>query len=142
MDVIATVEVPVSPEKLFAYISDLVNYESWLEIVHSVKLFDANSWTVELRARLGPFARSKRLRMVRTSCDEPNSVVFERVEKDERRHSSWVLSATVSKTTTGSSLETKLHYSGSLFTGGLLERALADQIKTGREKLIQQLSAN
>ena len=142
MDVIAKVEVPVAPEKLFAYISDLVNYESWLEIVHSVKLFDANSWTVELRARLGPFARSKRLRMVRTSCDEPNSVVFERVEKDERRHSSWVLSATVSKTTTGSSLETKLHYSGSLFTGGLLERALADQIKTGREKLIQQLSAN
>ena len=142
MDVIATVEVPVAPEKLFGYISDLVNYESWLEIVHSVKLFDANSWTVELRARLGPFARSKRLRMVRTSCDEPNSVVFERVEKDERRHSSWVLSATVSKTTTGSSLETKLHYSGSLFTGGLLERALADQIKTGREKLIQQLSAN
>jgi carbon monoxide dehydrogenase subunit G len=142
MDVIATVEVPVTPEKLFAYISDLVNYESWLEIVHSVKLFDANSWTVELRARLGPFARSKRLRMVRTSCDEPNSVVFERVEKDERRHSSWVLSATVSKTTTGSLLETKLHYSGSLFTGGLLERALADQIKTGREKLIQQLSAN
>jgi carbon monoxide dehydrogenase subunit G len=142
MDVIATVEVPVAPEKLFGYISDLVNYESWLEIVHSVKLFDANSWTVELRARLGPFARSKRLRMVRTSCDEPNSVVFERVEKDERRHSSWVLSATVSKTTTGSSLETKLHYSGSLFTGGLLERALADQIKTGREKLIQQLSVN
>ena len=142
MDVIATVEVPVAPEKLFAYISDLANYESWLEIVHSVKLFDDNSWTVELRARLGPFARSKRLRMVRTSCDEPNSVVFERVEKDERRHSSWVLSATVNKTTTGSSLETKLHYSGSLFTGGLLERALADQIKTGREKLIQQLSAN
>ena len=142
MDVIATVEVPVAPEKLFGYISDLVNYESWLEIVHSVKLFDANSWTVELRARLGPFARSKRLRMVRTSCDEPNSVVFERVEKDERRHSSWVLSATVNKTTTGSSLETKLHYSGSLFTGGLLERALADQIKTGREKLIQQLSVN
>ena len=142
MDVIATVEVPVAPEKLFGYISDLVNYESWLEIVHSVKLFDANSWTVELRARLGPFARSKRLRMVRTSCDEPNSVVFERVEKDERRHSSWVLSATVSKTTTGSSLETKLHYSGSLFTGGLLERALADQIKTGREKLIQQLSVS
>ena len=134
--------MPVAPEKLFASISDLVNYESWLEIVHSVKLFDANSWTVELRARLGPFARSKRLRMVRTSCIEPNSVVFERVEKDERRHSSWVLSATVSKTTTGSSLETKLHYSGSLFTGGLLERALADQIKTGREKLIQQLSAN
>jgi hypothetical protein len=35
-----------------------------------------------------------------------------------------------------------LHYSGSLFTGGLLERALADQIEQGREKLIQQLIAN
>jgi len=28
-----------------------------------------------------------------------------------------------------------------LFTGGMLERALSDQIATGREKLIQQLSA-
>ena len=150
MDVSASVDVPVTVAKLFEYISDLKNYESWLEMVHSVKLVEHDplntqspkTWVVELRARLGPFARSKRLRMVRTSCDAPFSVVFERAENDGRSHSAWVLSATVDSTDNGSSLMTNLHYSGSLFTGGLLERALADQIKQGQEKLIQLLSAN
>ena len=150
MDVTANVEVPVSAEKLFNYVSDLQNYESWLEMVYSVKSSDHDStssqdlkfWTVELRARLGPFARSKRLRMIRKICEAPYRVVFERAENDGRDHSAWVLSATVSQTDSGSSLQTNLHYSGSLFTGGLLERALADQIEQGREKLIQQLIAN
>ena len=150
MDVTANVDVPVSVEKLFAYISDLKNYESWLEMVHSVTPVDHDAadshhviaWTVELRARLGPFARSKRLRMIRASCEAPHRVVFERAENDGRSHSAWVLGATVSQTDNGSSLQTDLHYSGSLFTGGLLERALADQINQGREKLIQLLSAN
>ncbi len=150
MDVAANVDVPVSVEILFGYISDLKNYESWLEMVHSVKPFsqvastsqDLDAWIVELRARLGPFARSKRLRMVQKICEAPYCVVFERAENDGRSHSAWVLSATVSPTDNGSSLQMNLHYSGSLFTGGLLERALADQIEQGREKLIQQLIVN
>ena len=150
MDVTASVDVPVSVEILFSYVSDLKNYESWLEMVHSVKLVsdvaitshDLDTWMVELRARLGPFARSKRLRMVRKICETPYCVVFERAENDGRSHSAWVLSATVSQTDSGSSLQANLHYAGSLFTGGLLERALADQIEKGREKLIQQLIAN
>ena len=81
MDVTANVDVPVSAEKLFEYISDLKNYESWLEMVHSVtpvgqdaaSSSDTKTWTVELRARLGPFARSKRLRMVRASCEAPSA---------------------------------------------------------------------
>jgi hypothetical protein len=99
------------------------------------------TWIVELRAKLGVLARSKRLRMTRTVCEAPRLVVFERREQDSRRHSEWVLRATVSTTATGAKLETNLHYSGSLFTGGMLERALNEQIATGREKLIQQLSA-
>jgi hypothetical protein len=150
MDVTASVDVPVSVEILFCYVSDLKNYESWLEMVHSVKpvsdvvstSHDLDTWMVELRARLGPFARSKRLRMVRKLFKAPYCVVFERAENDGRSHSAWVLSATVSETEKGSSLQMNLHYSGSLFTGGLLERALADQIEQGREKLIQQLIAS
>jgi len=103
---------------------------------------DLDTWMVELRARLGPFARSKRLRMVRRICEAPYCVVFERAENDGRSHSAWVLSATVSETEIGSLMQMNLHYSGSLFTGGLLERALADQIEQGQEKLIRQLSAN
>ena len=146
MDLVASVEVPVSVEKLFVYVADLANYSSWLEFVHKVELVGESietdaTWLVELRAKLGVLARSKRLRMTRTVCEAPRLVVFERREQDARRHSAWVLRATVSETATGAKLETNLHYSGSLFTGGILERALSDQITTGREKLIQQLSA-
>ena len=146
MDLVASVEVPVSVEKLFDYVADLANYSTWLEFVHKVELVGESTetdvtWLVELRAKLGVLARSKRLRMTRTLCEHPKLVVFERREQDSRRHSEWVLRATVSQTATGAKLETNLHYSGNLFTGGMLERALSDQIATGREKLIQQLSA-
>ena len=146
MDVVASVDVPVSAENLFDFVADLANYPSWLEFVHKVDaISDAGdtdaTWQVELRARLGVLARSKRLRMTRTVCEAPKLVVFERREQDLRRHAEWVLRATVSATATGARLETNLHYSGSLFTGGLLERALTEQIKTGRERLNQQLSA-
>jgi len=146
MDLVASVEVPVSVEKLFDYVADLANYSSWLEFVHKVELVGESTetdatWHVELRAKLGVLARSKRLRMTRTLCEYPKLVVFERREQDSRRHSEWILRATVSQTATGAKLETNLHYSGNLFTGGMLERALSDQIATGREKLIQQLSA-
>lgn len=146
MDLVASVEVPVSVEKLFDYVADLANYSSWLEFVHKVELVGESTetdttWLVELRAKLGVLARSKRLRMTRTLCEHPKVVVFERREQDSRRHSEWILRATVSPTATGAKLETNLHYSGNLFTGGMLERALSDQIATGREKLIQQLSA-
>lgn len=146
MDLVASVEVPVSVEKLFDYVADLANYSSWLEFVHKVELVGESTetdttWLVELRAKLGVLARSKRLRMTRTLCEHPKVVVFERREQDSRRHSEWILRGTVSQTATGAKLETNLHYSGNLFTGGMLERALSDQIANGREKLIQQLSA-
>ena len=146
MELVASVEVPVSVDKLFNYVADLANYSSWLEFVYKVDLVGESTetdatWLVELRAKLGVLARSKRLRMTRTLCEHPKLVVFERREQDSRRHSDWVLRATVSPTSTGARLETNLHYSGSLFTGGMLERALNDQIAAGREKLIQQLSA-
>lgn len=145
MDVVASVEVPVSVEKLFDSVADLANYPSWLEFVHKVDVTsdavdEDATWLVELRARLGVLARSKLLRMTRTICEPPRLVVFERREQDSRRHAEWILRATISATATGAMLETNLHYSGSLFTGGVLERALTEQIKTGHERLIQQLS--
>jgi len=147
MDVVASVEAPVSAEKLFDFVADLGNYPRWLELVHEASSSNGDAdqnpvWLVELRARLGIFARSKRLRMSRTVFDRPRVVVFERDEKDGRRHSAWVLKAVVTSTPNGSMLEANLHYSGSLFTGGVLERALAEQIAAAREKLISSLSAN
>ena len=91
MEVVASVDVPVSVEKLFDYVADLANYPSWLEFVHKVDaISDAGdtdaTWQVELRARLGVLARSKRLRMTRTVYEAARLVVFERREQDSRRH--------------------------------------------------------
>jgi hypothetical protein len=67
--------------------------------------------------------------------------VFERRETDGRKHSAWVLTAQVETTSVGSNLTVNLHYGGTLFTGGVLERLLADQIVQGSERLLAVLQA-
>jgi hypothetical protein len=146
VDVTATVEAPVGVEKLFGVVSDLTTYPRWLGIVYQVTAQadvsgEPRSWMVELRGKVGPFARSKRLRMVQSTCESPNIVVFERRETDGRKHSAWVLTAQVETTSVGSNLMVDLHYGGTLFTGGVLERLLADQIVQGRERLLTVLQA-
>lgn len=140
MDVHASVDATVSADQLFSKVADLSTYSQWLDIVHGVEVLSgydgAHVWQVELRARMGPFARSKRLRMVRTTCHAPYAVVFERQEDDGKQHSAWVLRATVDTSSTGSTLHMHLHYGGSLFTGGVLERLLADQIRQGSDRLL------
>ena len=146
MDVTAIVEAPVGVEKLFAVVADLTTYPHWLGIVHQVTVEPIgsdgdNAWLVELRGKVGPFARSKRLRMVQSVYESPNTVLFERRETDGRKHSPWVLTAQVGATSVGSYLKVNLHYGGTLFTGGVLERLLADQIAQGRERLLAVLQA-
>jgi hypothetical protein len=143
MDVVATVDAPCSPERLFAAVEDLAGYPAWLDIVPRAVAAAAHpddpgpAWSVDLRGRLGPFARSKRLRMVRTVHDAPVHVRFERLEHDGRRHSPWVLTAEVSSagTADGSRLTMRLHYGGGLF-GPVLERLLADEIERSRARLL------
>lgn len=146
MDVHASVDALVTADQLFSKISDLTTYSEWLDIVHSVDVVSNEgpllAWQVELRARVGPFARSKRLRMVRTSCEPPRAVVFERQESDGKQHSAWVLRATIDPSETGSKLTMHLHYGGLLFTGGVMERLLADQIRSGSDRLVAMFSAD
>ena len=140
MDITASLEAPCTAERLFELVDDLSTYPQWNGLVHSasVEPGDLPAWDVELRARLGPLARSKRLRMVRTVRDaETFTVAFERDQADGRNHSPWVLSATIVEREGLSTLSMHLHYGGSLWTGGALERVLADQITSGRERLLQ-----
>jgi hypothetical protein len=97
------------------------------------------AWIVDLRGRLGPFARSKRLRMVRTAHTAPELVRFERSEHDGRRHSPWVLTAEVAPTDGGSALTMRLHYGGGLF-GPVLERLLTEEIERSRPRLLALLA--
>ncbi len=141
MDVTSSLDAPCAPEQLFRWIDNLALYPSWLEIVkRAVAMQGADgdagpAWAVDLRARLGPLARSKRLRMVRTKCDAPSVVRFERVELDGRSHSPWVLEAGVEETSDGSRLTMHLHYGGSRF-GSPLERLLRDEIARSRPRLL------
>lgn len=93
------------------------------------------TWDVELRARVGPFARSKRLCMARTVHEPMERVKFERAETDERDHAEWVLTATLVPAGDGSTLSMDLHYSGGLWTGGILDRVLENEIRKGKSAL-------
>ncbi len=138
----ASMEAPCEANRLFALVEQLTQYSQWMPLAHRVVQAEAGpdgrpAWDVELRARVGPLARSKRLRMVRTVHDaERGTVTFERDERDGRQHSIWMLSATVVETGAGSRLDMHLHYGGALWTGGLMERVLADQIAAGRQQLL------
>ena len=140
MDVRASLEANCDASRLFGLVNDLASYPQWMDLVHRVESVGGDAWNVELRAKVGPFARSKRLRMVRT-LSEPNSRVrFDRVEEDGRSHAEWVLTATIDSVGSACTLTMHLHYGGSLFTGGVLERVLADKIEAGRSRLATLVS--
>lgn len=131
-----------TPDDLFDVVADLETYPHWLDVVDSVDRTDGDdAWIVTLRARVGPFARSKRLRMVR--IDQPaaqgseqaggtKSVRFERQEVDGKEHSAWDLAANVSDLGSDaagdakSTVELDLKYDGGMWSGmldGVLDAA-------------------
>ena len=125
---------------------------------------DNNGFFVTLSAKLGPFSRSKKLRMIKTyTSEEPPSteasgsrsqiesgmttsespegpasrvVRFERHETQPGEFSNWIMEATVepTDTTTESEVTVELIYDGDLWTGGL-EGLLDSQIEKSVEKL-------
>lgn len=145
MDVTATLDAPCPPTELYPWLDDLGRYPDWLDIVPRATPAEAHTddvgpaWSVDLRGRLGPFARAKRLRMVRTASETPRHARFERVEHDGREHSAWVLDAEVAETTTGSRLTMRLHYGGRLWMP-VLDRVLADEIERSRPRLLALLA--
>ncbi|MDQ6696105.1 MAG: SRPBCC family protein [Actinomycetota bacterium] len=143
MDVVADLTAPCTAEELFRWVDDLGRYPQWLGIVERAEALPDQvdgrpAWQVELRGRLGPLARSKRLRMVRTVLSD-DAVVFERNEHDGRNHSTWVLRADVAPTSDGSVLTMRLHYGGSLW-GPVLERLLRDEIERSRTRLLDRVA--
>ena len=135
MDVTAVLETSAPPERVRPHVDDLGRYSEWLSILTGAVADpdDPEAWSVELRAKVGPLARSKRLRMVRV-VETDEHIRFERCETDGRTHSPWVLDATLVPEGDGSRLTMTLHYGGS-FGAGLVERLLADEIERSRIRL-------
>ena len=147
MDIEARLTTTASPAAVMRYVDDLSAYPAWMSLVHSAApTLGATSptWVVELRAAVGPFARSKRLRIVRTVREMPGDsssggrVVFERQEDDGREHAAWRLEAVVSSASTANApvteLVMRLHYNGKLFQS-VVEAILQQHIDAGRTKL-------
>ena len=150
--------VPGSTERAFALVDDLSVYPRWMDLVHDVGEVEPTgglrTWNVELQAQVGPFARSKRLRMVRVVHDPERRVVFERAEVDGKRHSPWILSAALDPEASDdpeafdgpgevgamTRLTMTLTYGGNLWTGAVLQRVLDDHVERGAAALRALLS--
>lgn len=143
MEIVRSLTADVAPELLFEHVEDLGDYPAWMPLIHDVQRLDgeAPAWTVELRAQVGPFARSKRLRMERTELDQDRVAVFERREADGREHSEWILRADLDVDDDGRTILTMtMSYGGSLWAGPILERVLDDQVRRGSERLLALVS--
>jgi hypothetical protein len=148
VDVNAELVAPCGAEELFVWVDDLERYPDWLDIVPRAEPAEAHpddpgpAWSVDLLGRLGPLARSKRLRMVRTIHEPHRLVRFERADHDGREHSAWVLQAEVVPAASGegSVLKMHLHYGGGL-GGPLVEKLLSDEIAKSRPRLLERVSS-
>jgi hypothetical protein len=138
MKVTATLDAPCNAATMFAWVEDLTRYPKWLTILTEVEP-DDDGWRVELRGKLGPLARSKRLRMERTVHHPNELVVFERRETDGRNHAAWTLHSTVTETATGSHLVMDLGYEGKLW-GAVIEALLRDEIDQASGRLLALVS--
>jgi hypothetical protein len=134
VDIRVDVNLPCSAKELLPFIDDLAQYPSWMGLVHTVVPEGEGVWQVELRGKIGPFARSKRLRMIQVETSEPHHIRFERQENDGRSHSDWVLDAQVTEVGSTSTLNMTLHYGGRLFSN-VVERALHDEIEASKQRL-------
>jgi uncharacterized protein YndB with AHSA1/START domain len=127
-------------DRVFAEVADLATYPHWLGIVQAAApTTDEAAWMVELGARLGPFRRTKRVRMVRRVCDRPVAVRFERREDDGREHSPWVLRADLAPTTDGTELTVRLHYGGAAWVPGL-DMVLGQEVRRAGTRLAARLA--
>ncbi len=140
MKIDVDLDVPAPPRSVWPHVEMLDRYPPWMRLVHRVEAVDPidgnPAWDVELRAKVGPFARSKRLRMARTACSEGSFVRFERAEFDGRDHAEWTLSTTLIGSETGSVVAAELFYGGDLWTGGVLERVLEQEIRQAKSSLL------
>lgn len=147
MDVTASLRTDASAEVLHDAVADLGGYPEWLDIVPRAVPAEPDAgdagpaWSVDLRGRIGPLSRSKRLRMVRTVHDAPHLAVFERRELDGRSHSDWILRARIGEHRDGGTeLTMELHYGGAMWMP-MLDRLLADEIERSRGRLLEVLGA-
>lgn len=138
MNYTSSVDIAAPLTSVLPYVNSLDEYPSWMPLIHFIEPDGADVWIVELRAKVGVFARSKRIRMRRTVSTE-SRVVFERDENDGRTHSPWTLSVDLDESAGLTKVTMHLSYGGSLWTAGVLDRILGAQVETGKANLVKKI---
>jgi hypothetical protein len=140
-----SVVIPADPTRIYPFVDDLAAYPKWLPLVHDAVPepgADPAAWDVELRARVGPFARSKQLRMARVEAELDRLVVFERAETDGREHARWALRVELSAGDGATEVVMHLAYDGGLWVPGVLGAVLDDQVRRGRAGLAELVTGS
>lgn len=119
MELDARAEIAAAHDRVVAALEDLATYPHWLAIVGAAAPASAHldddgpAWWVDLVGRVGPFRRTKRVRMVRMALDRREGTVrFERVELDGRTHNAWVLTGEAAASGDRTTVHVHLHYGG------------------------------
>lgn len=147
MQLVTDVELPGTPNSVMPWLEALDSYPAWMGLVYRATPepgSDPAAWQVDLRARLGPLARSKRLRMERVPGGDPNVLEFRRSERDGREHGQWMLRAELSQLANPpmrTQVRVTLRYEGAHWASGILERVLHDEIERSKVRLADLVSA-
>lgn len=146
MDFTASAPLTADPQRVFADLADLASYPEWLGLVHGAEPAAPHdedpgpAWLVDLGIVIGPFKKTKSVRMVRTEKVTPKRARFERMEHDGREHPAWVLTAEVEPRESGGSIFTMdLHYGGNLNFPGV-DALLGEEVRRAGGRLEARLN--
>ena len=145
MKLVERTTLPVPPSAVRPHVADLTAYPRWLDLVSRVRPTESATdetgpaWFVDLRGRVGPLARSKRLRMVRV-LDDVHHLRFERREVSGRRASPWQLDVQLAGEET-TELTMHLAYGGRWW-GPVIERVLRDAVAEAKPELRRLVQAD
>lgn len=145
MKIVVQHDIDAPPHDVLEWVSDLARFPHWTKVLYRV--FDEpvdgprrpdapRAWQVELRGKIGPFARSKRLRMVEEPTGTDGHIRFRRQEIDATDHGTWILDVKVERgrTSASSHLTAVFEYDGRLWSAAV-ERLLRDEIESSKRRL-------
>lgn len=141
MDISLQAALDAAPAAVLAEVTDIDGYPAWHGMVKKV-VPDGDGWLVDVGARIGPFNKSKRVRLVRAEDEEPGQVRFVRDEKDGKEHGGWELEGVVDPATGDGpcTLTFRLLYDGSSPLMGLLEPLLKAEVAKSADRLRSRLA--
>ena len=138
MDLSLGAKIDAAPAAVLAEVADLPDYPSWHGMVHKVEP-DGDGWMVDVGGKIGPFTKSKRVRLVRAAEDTeaPGEVRFVRAELDGKDHGQWELAASVDPPTGEGPcmLRFRLLYDGSSPLASMLEPLLKAEVHRSADRL-------